>query len=132
VNHSTVINHRDNLIVRVRDIFRTAERRHSTHADIVGSLSAVWSDADKLPRYASSYIDGYIRAKFDHLDAKMTFGAWHENSFYDTQNRDSPCYIDNRGISWEQFSAIACNPESLIGLFWRDDVTKPYSVRQGS
>jgi hypothetical protein len=120
---------RDRIIGRVDDAFGCAVSFKLTSRQLTERLIAAEQSEGRVPAWVSAYVNGYVRAKTDALARTMIYGAWLDHSFYDATNRESPCYVENRGITWQKFGEITDkNPDSMVGHWWPSDVTRPWFV----
>jgi hypothetical protein len=126
---------RDRLVSRVDDAFYWSTRGKETSAQLNERIIAVLRDSEpackRMPYWLTAYVDGYVDAIRKPLQRTMVYGAWLDHSFYDAFNKESPCYVENRGLTWKQFGDITNNPDALVGHWWPSDVTRAWWARPG-
>lgn len=121
---------RDRLIVRVDDALYWTQQAKENHMQLHKRLTDIFaseSACKNMPYWVRAYVDGYIAAKREPLKRSMIYGVWLDNSFYDATDKTSARYVENRGMTWKEFGEITTNPNAMVGHWWKDDVTKPWS-----
>ncbi len=121
---------RDRIVSRVNEALYWSQYLHENHLQLNDRIIAALDSeptCKRMPRWIREYITGYVAAKREPIERTMIYGVWLDGEFYNATTRTSPEYVERRGLSWREFGEIGRNVDALVGHWYPDDTTKPWS-----
>ena len=124
----TSLNKQRAAIMRIKDIFSTAEICGLSHSEMNDRIFKIQSDLIKCPQYVKSYVSGFRDCLFDQLykQNKVIFGMMKDGKFYST-HRNREDYYEKHGFSASEFNYQMNENRNLVGHYWADNI-KPFFI----